>query len=143
MTAPSAPPRAPGVAAGIADANRVGINAKAQAANPISKSRFILVSPPLNSRYRHKQETRNFWELSEFHQDAGGYRPPRQLLPWRQPSLGHGAFDDVPLNPFALWTRNVRRSWANPLGSIAVNFIGEPQAVHCGPWFCVSSMCCS
>ncbi len=26
------------------------------------------------------------------------------------------------------------------LGSIAVNFIGEPQAVHCGPWFCVSSM---
>jgi hypothetical protein len=26
------------------------------------------------------------------------------------------------------------------LGSIAVNFMGEPQAVHCGPWFCVSSM---
>jgi hypothetical protein len=25
------------------------------------------------------------------------------------------------------------------LGSIAVNFIGEPHAVHCGPWFCVSS----
>ncbi len=22
------------------------------------------------------------------------------------------------------------------------NLIGEPQAVHCGPWFCVSSMCC-
>jgi hypothetical protein len=26
------------------------------------------------------------------------------------------------------------------LGSIAANFIGELQAVHCGPWFCVSSM---
>jgi hypothetical protein len=25
------------------------------------------------------------------------------------------------------------------LGSIATNFIGEPQAVHCGPWFCLSS----
>src|ERR1700692_1797857 len=21
--------------------------------------------------------------------------------------------------------------------------MGEPQAVHCGPWFCVSSICCS
>ena len=29
------------------------------------------------------------------------------------------------------------------LGSIADNFIGEPQAVHCGPWFCVSSECYS
>ena len=35
---------------------------------------------------------------------------------------------------------NVRKSWPNALGSIAVNLIGEPQAVHCGPWFCVSSM---
>jgi hypothetical protein len=26
------------------------------------------------------------------------------------------------------------------LGSITDNFIGEPQAVHCGPWFCLSSM---
>ena len=26
------------------------------------------------------------------------------------------------------------------LGSIAESFIGEPQAVHCGPWFCLSSM---
>jgi hypothetical protein len=26
------------------------------------------------------------------------------------------------------------------LGSIAVNLMGEPQAVHCGPWFCASSM---
>jgi hypothetical protein len=29
------------------------------------------------------------------------------------------------------------------LGSIAVSFIGEPQAVHCGPWFCISSIRCS
>jgi hypothetical protein len=36
---------------------------------------------------------------------------------------------------------NVRKSWPNVLGSIAVNLIGEPQAVHCGPWFWVSSMC--
>jgi len=28
------------------------------------------------------------------------------------------------------------------LGSIAVSLMGEPQAVHCGPWFCLSSMCC-
>jgi hypothetical protein len=34
----------------------------------------------------------------------------------------------------------VRRSWPTALGSIAVNFIGDPHAVHCGPWFCVSSM---
>jgi hypothetical protein len=26
------------------------------------------------------------------------------------------------------------------LGSMAESFIGEPQAVHCGPWFCLSSM---
>ena len=26
------------------------------------------------------------------------------------------------------------------LVSIATNLMGEPQAVHCGPWFCVSSM---
>jgi hypothetical protein len=26
------------------------------------------------------------------------------------------------------------------LGSIAANFIGEPQAMHWGPWFCLSSM---
>jgi hypothetical protein len=29
------------------------------------------------------------------------------------------------------------------LGSITVNLMGEPQAVHCGPWFCLSSMGCS
>src|SRR5258705_2541000 len=36
---------------------------------------------------------------------------------------------------------NVRKSWPGAIGSIAVNLIGEPQAVHCGPWFCVSSIC--
>jgi hypothetical protein len=35
---------------------------------------------------------------------------------------------------------NVRKSRPNELGSIAVNFIGELQVVHCGPWFCTSSM---
>jgi hypothetical protein len=34
---------------------------------------------------------------------------------------------------------NVRKSRPVLLGSIAVSFIGEPQAVHCGPWFCTSS----
>ena len=24
-------------------------------------------------------------------------------------------------------------------GSITANLMGEPQAVHCGPWFCLSS----
>jgi hypothetical protein len=33
----------------------------------------------------------------------------------------------------------VRKSWPAALGSIAVSFIGELQAVHCGPWFCASS----
>jgi hypothetical protein len=64
----------------------------------------------------------------------------RSLL-WRYPSLGHRA-----LSITRRWTLlhsgqvNVRKSWPNVLGSIAVNLIGEPQAVHCGPWFCVSSM---
>ena len=35
---------------------------------------------------------------------------------------------------------NVRKSWPVQLGSIAESFIAEPQAVHCGPWFCLSSM---
>jgi hypothetical protein len=38
------------------------------------------------------------------------------------------------------WQVKVRRSWPDALGSIAVSFIGDPQAVHCGPWFCVSRM---
>jgi hypothetical protein len=47
MTAPSEPPSADGVAAGIADADMVSASAKAQPANPIIRSRFILVPPPL------------------------------------------------------------------------------------------------
>jgi hypothetical protein len=38
---------------------------------------------------------------------------------------------------------NARRSWPSPPGSIAVNVIGESQSMHCGLWFCVSSMSCS
>jgi len=44
------------------------------------------------------------------------------------------------------WTRlhrgqeNVRKSWPGMLGSIAASLMGEPQAVHCGPWFWASSM---
>jgi hypothetical protein len=34
---------------------------------------------------------------------------------------------------------NVRRSRPTLLGSIAESFIGEPQAVQFGPWFCLSS----
>jgi hypothetical protein len=41
MTAASEAPRVPGVATGIADADRVGASAKAQAVNPIIKSRFM------------------------------------------------------------------------------------------------------
>ena len=37
---------------------------------------------------------------------------------------------------------NVRRSWPNPPGSIAVNVIGESQSIHCGLWFCILSMSC-
>jgi hypothetical protein len=51
MTAPSEAPRAVGVAAGIADADRVGAKAKALAANPINKSRFMMCFL-LGSRYR-------------------------------------------------------------------------------------------
>jgi hypothetical protein len=38
------------------------------------------------------------------------------------------------------WQVNVRKSWPAELGSIAVSFIGEPQAVHWGPWFWLSSI---
>jgi len=41
MTAASELAKAFGVATGIADADRVGASAKAQAANPINKSRFM------------------------------------------------------------------------------------------------------
>lgn len=35
---------------------------------------------------------------------------------------------------------NDRKSWPHMLGSIAVNLMGEPQAAHSGPWFCLSSI---
>jgi hypothetical protein len=60
-----------------------------------------------------------------------------------QPSLSHGAVDEVPLDSLAFRAVNVRKSWPDAPGSTAVSFIGEPQAVHCGPWFCVSSMACA
>jgi hypothetical protein len=41
MIVPSEPPRAFGVAAGIAPADRAGASAKAQAARPINKNRFM------------------------------------------------------------------------------------------------------
>src|SRR5216684_762605 len=64
MTAPSEPPSAFGVAAGIADADRVGASAKAQAASPIIKSRFILVFPPFE--FELSRQTRKFRSLAEF-----------------------------------------------------------------------------
>jgi hypothetical protein len=39
---------------------------------------------------------------------------PEILFPWRQPSFGHGAFDDVPLNPLTL--RTGKRSQVLPHG---------------------------
>ncbi len=50
MTALSEAPSAFGVAAGIADAERVGANAKAQAANPINKRRFMFPPSGLSRR---------------------------------------------------------------------------------------------
>jgi hypothetical protein len=47
MTDPLVLPSAKGVAAGIADADMVGANAKAQPVNPTIRSRFILEHPPL------------------------------------------------------------------------------------------------
>jgi hypothetical protein len=55
----------------------------------------------------------------------------------------------TPQLPRCRWTLlhvgqvKVRLSWPDAPGSMAVSVIGEPQAVHCGPWFCVSSMSCS
>jgi hypothetical protein len=45
-------------------------------------------------------------------------------------SLGHGAFNDVPMNPLPCEQANVRNSSPHMLGSIAVNFVGESQAVR-------------
>jgi hypothetical protein len=60
-----------------------------------------------------------------------------------QPSLSHRAVDEVPLDPFAFRASKRSQVLAQRARSIAVSFIGEPQAVHCGPWLCLSSMPCS
>jgi hypothetical protein len=49
----------------------------------------------------------------------------------------------VPVGEGPLPQIKVRLSWPDAPGSIAVSVNGEPQAVHCGPWFCLSSMSCS
>jgi hypothetical protein len=46
MTAVSDVPSAAGVATVMADADKFGAKPRAQAANPINKSRFILAFPP-------------------------------------------------------------------------------------------------
>jgi hypothetical protein len=78
----SEPPRAAGVAAGIADADRVGVNAKAQAANPIIKSLFIFGVPPLNSSYRDRQESFGASQSSVTHHTgcSGGLSVPFATL---------------------------------------------------------------
>ena len=73
------------------------------------------------------------------------------LPSWRCPRFSHSAVDDMPLNSLASWARKrpqvsgfckswLLQSWPGMLGSIAASLMGEPQAVHCGPWFCASSM---
>ena len=64
----------------------------------------------------------------------------RLLSLWLQPGFSHCAFDEMLLNSFAVAARKRSQILAHMLGSTAVNFIGEPHAVHCGPWFCLSSM---
>ena len=78
MTDASEPPRAAGVAAGIADADRVGVNAKAQAANPIIKS----LVPPLNSSYCDRQESFGASQSSVTHHTgcSGGLSVPFATL---------------------------------------------------------------
>jgi hypothetical protein len=57
MTAVSDTPSVSGVAAGMADADRVGVSARAQAASPINKSLFMKACPPLSSRDRDKVQS--------------------------------------------------------------------------------------
>jgi hypothetical protein len=59
----SEPTRLSGVVTGIADADRAGSNAKAQAANPINKSRFIFL---LKIRDLGKEESPNGLQSSTF-----------------------------------------------------------------------------
>jgi hypothetical protein len=57
-----------GFAPGIADADRVGASTKAQAANPINKSRFMVFPPWIAlSRYRVIAVMRNASPLGLFH----------------------------------------------------------------------------
>lgn len=35
---------------------------------------------------------------------------------------------------------NVRKCRLHMLGSITANLMGDPQAAHNGPWFCLSSI---
>ena len=58
----------------------------------------------------------------------------------RQPGLGYGAVDEVPLNPFAFGTGKRSQILAGTARLDRGEFHGEPQAVHCGPWLCLSSM---
>ena len=64
------------------------------------------------------------------------------LRSWRCPRFCHGAVDDVALDSLASWARKRSQVLAGRLGSIAASLMGEPQAVHCGPWFWASSMGC-
>jgi hypothetical protein len=74
-------------------------------------------------------------------------RPITGFANWRRPYfLG---FSQASVTALSMMCRStllhlgqlkVRKSWPNALGSIAVNFIGEPQAVQHGPWFCESSI---
>jgi hypothetical protein len=57
MTAVSDVPSAAGVATVMADADKFGAKPRAQAANPINKSRFILAFPPWKSPNRDREES--------------------------------------------------------------------------------------
>ena len=57
-----------------------------------------------------------------------------------QPGLSHGAFDNMPLNPAAMWAGKGSQVLAQRARLDRRQLIGEPQAVHCGPRFCVSSI---
>jgi hypothetical protein len=87
MTTASEPPRVAGVAAGIADADIVGPSARAQAASPIIKSRFILVFPPFE--FELSRQTRKFRSLAEFHFELGhGKDAIKKAAQLRRPHVG-------------------------------------------------------
>jgi hypothetical protein len=66
--------------------------------------------------------------------------PPTEaaLLLGRYPSLSHCTFDYMPLNDLALWASE--RSQVLAPHARLNHRQREPQAVHCGPWFCLSSI---